>query len=141
MTDRKTNFYRVSKSLVGKEVEIAYECRKPLKPFKGSKAKILESEGEDFLLEVEGEKLEAKSRDLYIKRKMVEDFTPRPRNYELLKDNLEHWKVQREYLLESNSGLESICFALASTSESFSCAYEDESFIFICPRLRSPSQS
>jgi len=126
-------------NVVGKTMEISYNCSDKLSKYRGKPAKVLgitEKYGEPHIYKVSvgGKILQVSSRDLYTDRKITEDAAPLTSSSELLKNSLSHWKEQRNYWVGENAGLEAICFAVASTSERFRCGYDPlSSFRFSIP--------
>ena len=121
----ESNRFSRSHNMVGKDVEISYECVGALRPHSGKKAKVVgvhERFGRPvaFVVVVDGteKKTVVSLRDVYLDRKLVRDFTPPSQSSETLKSGLKGWASQREYWLGSNSGLESMCFDLACISDS-----------------------
>lgn len=119
------NRFSRNHSMVGKDVEISYECVGALRPHSGKKAEVVgvyERFGRPvaLMVVVEGtrKRTAVSLRDVYLDRKLVRDFSPPNQTSETLKSGLKSWTSQREYWLSSNAGLESMCFDLACVSDS-----------------------
>lgn len=122
------------KKLVGREVEIAYECSPHLRPYSGMKAKVVGlSGGGSVVLDIGHSLVTASAADLYIERKVVVNFSTPLSIPGTVGSTLGGWDGQREYLLSSCSGLESICFDVSKSFDSVSWGRTDRGFEFFVP--------
>ena len=86
-----------------------------------------------YEVEVEGKTLIATPKDLFIRRQLVEDIglvTPTSRS---LVEALSHWKIQRDYWVSDLSGLEAMCFEVASVTRAARIVVTDYGWRFEVP--------
>ncbi len=107
--------------LVGSTIEVSCIAGGTLKDFRGKKAKVLgviARFGHDvgYKVDVDGSIRHGSAKDFFLDRCVVEDAQPPTATSAALREGLSHWGQQRDYWHTETSGLEALCFDLASVT-------------------------
>ena len=107
--------------LVGSTIEVSCIAGGTLKDFRGKKAQVLgviARFGQDvgYKVDVDGTVRHGSAKDFFLNRCVVEDAQPPTATSAALREGLSHWGQQRDYWHTEISGLEALCFDLASVT-------------------------
>jgi len=127
--------------LVGSIVEVSDIAQGTLLEFRGKKAKVLGvilrfGKPVAFRVKIkvkDGSEELGTARDFYFDRCLVEDAQPPTATSVALREGLSHWGQQRDYWHTDTGGLESLAFAVASTTPSAVVASHEWGWEFVVP--------
>jgi len=107
--------------LIGSTIEVSCIAGGTLKDLRGKKAQVLgviARFGQDvgYKVDVDGVTRHGSTKDFFLDRCVVEDAQPPTATSAALREGLSHWGQQRDYWHTDTSGLEALCFDLASVT-------------------------
>jgi hypothetical protein len=126
--------------MVGKIVEVSKEAGGSLIALKGYRAEVTGvflrfGKVVGYRVKIKDKVHFGSGKDFYTEHIMLEDIQPPTAVSENLKETLSHWGRQRDYWKNDPSGLESICFSLASITTKCDVVMSEKGWEFTIPGI------
>ncbi len=127
-----------SHEIVGKTIEVSLEAGGSLISLRGHRAKVtgvVQRFGKvvGYRVKINGRTHFGSCKDFYTEKRMLEDIQPPTAISENLKEVLSHWDRQRDYWESDPSGLEYICFCIASITTRCDVSFSGKEWKFVIP--------